>query len=475
MIRQTLTKFILNLLGLTLIGLALWTDKYFGIITVDQGLTTILFNTHDAMDANAAFTRRLLQWCFLWPTVAAILMTSLSVMRKTGRRLLMRYADKILIMTGIIMVWHQYSISDYLRQNFHPGKDYFATHYVDPANVVITGNKSKNLVLIYVESLETTYANRNVFRNNLLQRLTDLNANHVEFERVHEMPGAQWSVAGIISTQCGVPLKLISMFGLNNINKSTKTMLPNAICLGDILAQKGYTNVYLNGSSLGFAGVGKFLQDHHYTASYGREEWLKMGVVKPAQLTSWGLPDDMLLAQAKIKLAQLIKTNKPFNLTIFTIDTHGLSGQLSSTCANQGFKNFEGIVECTSNQVAAFVEDIKKKGWLDKVTVVVMGDHLAMKNLAYNKLSSVAQEQRYIFNMFVTNQPLVKNTDDVVPFDMLPTIITSLGFHIDGGRLGLGYSAFGKDNISRPVNSIVSLRHKIGRNSSIYNQLWLGN
>ncbi len=199
-----------------------------------------------------------------------------------------------------------------------------------------------------------------------------------------------------------------------------------------------------------------------------------MGVVKPSQLTSWGLPDDMLLQQAKIKLASLIKANKPFNLTIFTIDTHGVSGQINPTCARQGYHTFPGIVECTSNQVAAFIDHIKKQGWLDKVEVVVMGDHLAMKNLASKELESVDINQRFIFNVFVTNNKLSKNTDDIVPFDMFPTIITSLGFHIEGGRLALGYSAFGYDNIARPPESIASMRKKIGRNSSIYNQLWLG-
>src|SRR5574337_669721 len=61
-------------------------------------------------------------------------------------------------------------------------------------------------------------------------------------------------------------------------------------------------------------------------------------------------------------------------------------GQLSTRCRKDGYSDFEGIVECTANQVAEFIEYIEKNGWMDKVAVMVQGDHLAMGNTAYDKL-----------------------------------------------------------------------------------------
>ena len=285
------------------------------------------------------------------------------------------------------------------------------------------------------------------------------------------MPGTGWSVAGIIATQCAVPLKLVTIMKDNDFGEDTAHVLPGAQCLGDILAAHGYKNIYMNGSTLDFAGVGKFFKDHHYSEMYGREEWLQKGVLTEKDMTGWGLSDDKLLEQAKIKLEELVQGKQLFNLTLFTIDTHGLSGQLSEVCAKAGYRNFTGIVECTSNQVADFVHYAEKKGWLDKVNIVIVGDHLAMQNLASKELDAV--EERYIFNMIVSKNKLMKNTNEIVAFDILPTVLTSLGFSSNSSRLGLGYSAIGAENSARPEHRIASLKEKLLFNSKRYNQLWL--
>ncbi len=67
------------------------------------------------------------------------------------------------------------------------------------------------------------------------------------------------------------------MFSGNNVGEKVKRYLPRASCLGDILARQGYRNVFLNGSSLVFAGVGKFFNDHRYARVMGREEWIAAG------------------------------------------------------------------------------------------------------------------------------------------------------------------------------------------------------
>jgi phosphoglycerol transferase len=101
---------------------------------------------------------------------------------------------------------------------------------------------------------------------------------------------------------------------------------------------------------------------------------------------------------------------------------------------------------------------------------VIIGDHLAMKNAVYDKLTSV--DQRYIFNMIVSKNKLSKNTEEIVPFDMLPTMITLLGFDIEGGRLGLGYSAVGSAAPRRSEKGIAEMKDKISWSSEVYNRLW---
>jgi phosphoglycerol transferase len=305
----------------------------------------------------------------------------------------------------------------------------------------------------------------------LLQRLNSLNQHKVSFKKFNQVAGTGWSIAGIVSTQCAVPLKLVTMLGNNTFGDKVSHFLPNAICLGDILSQHGYKNIYMNGSDIHFAGVGNFLEDHHYDELYGRDEWLKLGVAKESDLLGWGLSDDVLFEQAKLKLDALMKSDQPFNLTLFTIDTHGLSGRLNKTCMNKGYKDFTGIVECTGVLAADLIDYADKKNWLDKMDIVVIGDHLAMQNLVSNKLSQA--KNRYIFNMIISKNQQKKNTNEIVHFDMLPTILTSLGFDIEGGRLGLGYSAIGASSPQRPHNRVTEMQKRIPYESKAYQKLWI--
>lgn len=239
-------------------------------------------------------------------------------------------------------------------------------------------------------------------------------------------------------------------------------------CLPDILAENAYLNIYMNGSSVAVGGKDKFLKQHHYNEIYEKEEWLAKGI-KKSEMSDWGLYDDDLFSQAKIKLSELISNNKLFNLTILTVDTHGPSGLLSKTCHNQGYDSFEGIVECTSNQVSDFVNYIRNNHWMDKVNIVILGDHRAMANPLMPKLESAPY--RFLFNLIISNRKLNKYSDNVVHFDMLPIILDSLGFQYPQGRLGLGYSAL-EPSTSIPPDRIPVMDKEIENHSKIYNKLW---
>lgn len=217
----------------------------------------------------------------------------------------------------------QFSISAFVHNQF--GKDYFGAHYVYPQTVKVTPKanaKPKNLVLIYVESLENTYKDKAKFGRNLLKTLDAIEG--VSFSHFQQVMGTHWTIAGVTATQCAVPLKNVTLYNGKTQGENIKSFLPGAICLGDILHDAGYRNVYMGGDALLFSGKGKFFKDHHFDEMYGREE-LKNRLAEK-DLHFWGLYDDDLLAQAQTKLKQLHAASQPFNLTITTIDTHGPDG-----------------------------------------------------------------------------------------------------------------------------------------------------
>jgi phosphoglycerol transferase len=115
--------------------------------------------------------------------------------------------------------------------------------------------------------LEDTYADPELFSHNLISSIESSAVNDsYHFSSYQQAPGTGWTIAGIVSTQCGLPLRTF----LRNASGDNATgFLNNAVCLGDTLADKGYLNIFMNGADLSFAGKGKFIAKHGYTQNYG--------------------------------------------------------------------------------------------------------------------------------------------------------------------------------------------------------------
>jgi len=477
-----LSRLLVLFLGLFLIGLALWTNRYFGHVTVDQALSTVTFSVHGVFVSDSIFIKRFIEWCLFWPLIVTLIIQAIcycvklisqrffvSEKKSSRQNCLSRIFSGVVFFIGLGLVIYQYHVSEFVLALFDRSPDVFASLYVDPSKVSLKAKKPKSLVLIYVESLENTYSNSAFFNHDLLARLNSVTATDTHFKQYDQMPGTGWTIAGIVATQCGIPLRMVTIFNGNRIGENINHYLPSATCLSDILASHGYKNIFMNGAALSFSGVDVFLQDHHYNESYGKDEWLKSGV-SLSDMQGWGLTDDQLFEKAKIKLAELIRQEQPFSLTILTIDTHGLNGQLNKTCKAKGYQHFSGIVECTANEVADFVAYIKHQGWLDRVNVVIQGDHLAMENDVVNILKSAPN--RTIYNAIIAQPALKKNREMVTHYDMLPTILDSLGFQFEGGRLGLGYSAI-RDNQISPATRVADVSDLINHKSASYNSLWM--
>lgn len=357
-----------------------------------------------------------------------------------------------------------FSLVTYISQKF--GKDYFTENYLNPESVAIHLTKPKNLILIYVESLESSYRDPTRFKRNLLQPLDDVEGT--SFEHFQQAPGTNWTIAGITASQCGIPLKSLLLYDGNGVGENIKSFLPNAICLGDILHEHGYYNVYMGGDALSFSGKGNFFADHHYDERYGRNE-LK-GDRTDKEMNYWGLYDDDLFVQVKAKLKELHHKKQPFNLTITTIDTHGPDGYYSNFCKKQGAKDFSGIIECTSHQVADFVNHVKKQGYLKDTNIVILGDHLAMYNPAHEILD--AMPKRYIYNKIITQQKIIKTRDHILHFDLFPTILELSGFQVTGGKLALGFTAITPHTIQPNDNDLEQMNNDLLNESETYVKLW---
>ncbi|HWP12718.1 MAG TPA: sulfatase-like hydrolase/transferase [Ramlibacter sp.] len=459
-----------------LLGFSHWLGASFDDPSIDQILYHLHYSEGMGVDIGRIFLITFAAECLGFPLLfaagsMALQSAVLRLMTRSNRHRLRRAAGAALpamtLCCGVAALMAKLSVFSWI--GYHFAEDRFSPHFVDAAQVRVQPRPGqlKNLVLIYVESLEDTYADANVWGRDLLLPLR--NAGGVSFGNYRPAPGTNWTIAGMVASQCGVPLRIVSQSDVKPRGGNVRAFLPGATCLGDILHAHGYRNVFLGGAPLSFAGKGKFLQDHHYDEAFGREEWQKAGV-DPKTLGEWGLYDDELYARAKLKLRELHASGQRFNLTLLTLDTHNPNGFRSPTCTRRGLRSFEDIIECASWQAADFVQFIQSAGYLQDTNVVILGDHLAVSNTIYEALREI--HDRRIFNQFISQEPARKNTEDILPFDLFPSILEFVGFEVPQRRLGLGYSALGAPAPQRANDRLADLVLPSLSGSASYGQLW---
>lgn len=300
-------------------------------------------------------------------------------------------------------------------------KNFLSTIYIDPENVKFTPEKPKNLILIYIESMENTYRDKTIFGKNLLENLDKLPG--ISFLQYRQLPFTGWTIAGQFATMCG---KEIEFNYENNNNR----------CLSDILHDHGYYNVYMGGTNLKFTNRGKFLNNHQYDEIYGEAEWRRKGYNYEYV---WGLYDDDLLKEAKLKLEILHEKKELFNLTILTGDTHSIDGYLSSYCKSRGASSLEDIVECSTQQINEFVQFIINKGYLKDSNIVIIGDHLFPLD---DKFQNKSKSNRYIYNKFISEDNFYKTREKIYHFDLLPNVLYFIGIKPNSNQIAFGNLAF---------------------------------
>lgn len=334
-----------------------------------------------------------------------------------------------------------------------------------------------NVVVIYVESLENTYRNTDLWGENLMDSLDRETADWVTFPNFREVRGTGWTIAGLVASQCGVLLKEENQFDLrqqlglasiNRIGENVDSFMPGITCLGDILSDAGYSNHFIGGADPEFAGKGKFFEEHGYDSVKGRPYWESIG---ETEFTKWGLNDDLLLGYAKRELDELHAQGEPFNLTVLTVDTHRPEGHLSATCERKGAQDLPGIVACTSDLLADFVSHMDRNGYLEDTVVVITGDHLSMPNAVQDIMD--LEPNRTIDNRFWSPLAMESNRPEFYHFSMLPTVLQMMGFDFPGSEMALGVSGVGDINFGRyTIYDVPDLDDQLRRPSELYNVFW---
>lgn len=347
--------------------------------------------------------------------------------------------------------------------------DFFVTHYINPDSIKITvPERKRNLILIYLESLETTFADKEhggYQDSNLIPEITELALQNLNFGKSGKHIGGGYDAFGSEST---LPTMLTRTLGIPNIfNYKKMPILQHYNSLYKILNQNGYHQIFFQGNPGLYKEFKDFALDQKINEIYGTDELIKLFNMDAAELTKKQGFKNIQDKDAFVIANQFLDTlSEPFTLTFFTIDTHAPHGFYDSDCIKiDDEKNedeqLKASARCVSRELNKFLQSLKSKPFYDNTSIIVFGDHLFMGK----RLVDGFNDRKWV-NIFVNapKKPITEENRQFTDVDMLPTILSSINFDIEGDRLALGTDLFsdkktlvetiGLDSLNKEINKI---------------------
>ena len=333
-------------------------------------------------------------------------------------------------------------------------RDFVESYYIDPSTVdLVFPEKKRNLIFIYLESMEMTFADKGIggaFDENVIRNLTLLSQENENFSGTYgpgsmldggySYNGGTWTMGAIFSSTAGIPLQT-GAIDRNEMN-TQESFYPSITTLGDILEQQDYRQIFLIGSSAVFGGRKLYFQNHG-NFEFRDLIWAKQsGHLPGGYYVWWGYEDRKLFEYAKETLTELGEGDQPFNLTMLTVDTHMVGGYTCELCGDEFENSYSNVYACSDKQVTEFVNWIKEQDFYENTTVILMGDHPTMDGMYCRNIDPTYVRRVYTCVLNAPVTPVRDTYRSYSTLDMLPTTLTAMGVEIPGGRLGLGTSLY---------------------------------
>jgi hypothetical protein len=299
----------------------------------------------------------------------------------------------------------------------------------------VKASPGRNLVFVYLESVERTYTDEKRFPG-LTPNIDRLRRQGLDFSGFETFPGVTYTISGIFSSQCGAPYLINSIFGddfgklgfvPNNDNTSTGSFHPQLACMGDVLHAAGYDQTYLSGVALGFANTDVFFHMHRYDRALGRPEiQARHGGKLPVE--GWGLLDSDMYGEALAVYREKRAAGKPFSVVFSTIDTHPPEGYMLPGCEPYAAirNDMLDAVHCADRLLGEFLDKLSHEPGWENTLVVVMSDHISMRNVA-SPLYPPDDQRKPL--LFVLNAGQGERPARMYHMDIAPTVLSLLGVH----------------------------------------------
>ena len=349
--------------------------------------------------------------------------------------------------------------------------DFYGREYVEPDSVRIEFGEKKNLILVFLESIEYNFqdsVNGGNLSDNLIPEITEYLKNEQSFmPGGTQVTGMGWTMADAVAKTCGIPL----MFppSISNSFVPLKSFLPGVTCLTDILISKDYNVVVSKGANLKFSGMDDFLNTHSAPQAFGFMEYSRENKqrISGEVVSEWGVKDSVHYELVKEHIDKLSKQDKPWAMWFFTVNTHTPHGIVDPMCGIPRdvpeVERLPAIISCSSRQLDNFIKWAKTQEWFDNTVIAVMGDHamMAAPELIGFKDTDITH---YLLDFFINSSRNAESYNrEFTSLDMFPTILESMGAEIPNGALGLGRSLYSKRPTLLEKYGADSLNKAIGK------------
>ena len=458
---------ILAALGFAAFTGTIWGKEVFGDISPDQMLINLMSPTEGTSDdiMSTLWTGPVLQ------TVAATLIFSFFVFSRRElfyinadkkKKIFSSLARKIisfilalgLLIGGCTFGFIKFELEKLLKM-YVIESEFIEENFVDPREVTMQfPEKKRNLIHIYLESMENSYASTDMggyMEENLIKPLTDLAEEGYVFSNNPDglggpvaTTGCTWSVAAMVNMNGGIPMKVTT--GGNQYGAADNFM-PGAITLGDILESQGYEQSLMFGASAKFGGLNFFYESHGKYNILDYNAAKEKGWIPKNYQVWWGYEDDKLYEYAKDELTRLHGTGKPFCFIMETADTHFPDGYVGPNTPTPRDSQYANVIAYSASETVKFVRWIQEQPFYENTTIVLIGDHLSMDTKFFENFSE--DYLRTTFNLILNPAPSVGEIPEEklhnrwwYNADMFPTILAGLGVKIEGDRLALGTNLF---------------------------------
>ena len=452
------------LIPIALWGLYIYLSESFGIVD----LSAVFFHLQAGMTDHGGVSR-VGAAIFYTLSMAALFVSFLWLLRHDHRWRRVELFLALLMLAGNPLL---YGVTQRGAAIVTDDGAWLDRQYVEPM-ILDAREDPPNLLLLYLESVERTYADRERF-GDAYADLDAIGENGLVYEGVYQIDNTGWTMAGMIASQCGAPLMPAGLLHDRQFSP-LETVVPGVDCLGDLLSEQGYRLTYMGGASTAFAGKGLFYKDHGFDTVLGRED-LQPRLDDPDYLNNWGLYDDSLYDFTMEEVRRLNEEDGPWGLVNLSLNAHAPSGYPARRCLDrQGDFDGEDIlysVECIAWLARDLLERLESEALLENTLVVLVSDHLTMRVSAWEQL--IQSERDNTFMLLGPDIPIGRQTREASMVDVFPTLLEAMGFTIDWHRAGLGVSLLSDEPTLIEEHGMEFVNARMREENALQQRLWEG-